>query len=92
MQTKQRTIMAYSEVPANSVFRALLPETTRCSGRTIANDGVYVKMANSHAMHTASRRDVIFALHMPCRVVHRDYNRLLDRHEQDMKIIAGARK
>jgi hypothetical protein len=70
---KQRSVMPYSEVPNKCIFRALLPETPRYSKKKVLNDGVYFKMANSHSLHMASHRDAIFALHMPCRVIHREW-------------------
>jgi hypothetical protein len=63
--------MPYSDVPNNSLIRVLKHEMH--GERLVKNEGVFVKIAQSHARHLTTHKDAIFAGRIPCRVIHNDW-------------------
>lgn len=72
-------LVPYSNVPAKAVFKVLkteyYPATAYRKGVLVPNSGIYVKVADSHSVDVATKRDCIFSPDTPCRVVSKHAER-----------------
>lgn len=60
-------IVLYKDLKPGTVFRVVKGEYR--GQRFIRNDGIYVKIADSHAWDRGKQKDAIFSPDTPCRPV-----------------------
>lgn len=73
MYNTRTAVIPFKDVPKKALFRVLKSEKHFWGGeREVSNDGIYVKVQDSHSINIATHADAIFTPNIPCRLVARN--------------------